>query len=660
MQMLVAPASLARWLPPRRALVIAALFVVSYVLLAWATRSYLVRPFGITPWNPSAGLALALLLVFGVRFWPALAVATFLSALLTRGIPPPPYIQLLAPVAVTVGYIGMAAWLRGPLGFRVEFDRFRDVSMLVAVAAVGTLLVAIAFVFAIQPGKLTSETGFYSTVLRSWIGHLIGIVINTPLLLMLANWPRMKRMLRRWSPAEIAVQFCAVILTLWIVFGSGWSSPYKLFYLLFLPLMWIAVRHAIVGAMLGINVIQLGLIVAVAHSDSHGEIAVTELQFMMLALAVTGLVLGMVVAEMRDASAALNESESRLRAIVSTAPDSIITVDQQGYIVATNPAAAQVFDYATRDMIGKPVIEMLPEFESVALIGEVCELTGVRSSGARFPVEISVGTTKNRVPELRIAVTRDITRRKAMECQLDEKQAEVHRSARLAAAGEMAAALAHELHQPLSAIRNYARAATMLSPAAGAGDLLKKVEREAARAAEVVRRLRNFFRGGVSRRERLGVRQLVDGALAPMREQAAQQRITLETSIAADDADLQVDRVQTETVIHSLVGNAMEAIAASNAPRRCVRITTDGARDGWVRCSVEDTGPGISAAIADRLFEPFATTKATGIGLGLAMSRSMIESHGGKLWAERGSGGGTVFHFSLPVAGARVARRASR
>ena len=652
----VTASPLTGWLPARRTLGIALLFIVGYVLLGWATRSYLIRPFGITPWNPSAGLALAMLLVFGVRYWPALAIASLISSLMARGIPPPPFLPLLTPISIVAGYAAMAAVLRGPLGFRLEIDRFRDVCALVAVAAVGTLLIAMAYVFVIQLNTSISDIEFQPTVVRSWIGHLIGIVIDTPLWLLLANWQRVSRTLRQWSPVETAAQFGAVVFTLWIVFGPGWADPYKLFYLLFLPLIWIAMRHAITGAVLGINVIQLGLIAAVARSAGYGGIAVTEFQFMMLALAVTGLVLGIVVAEMREASNALDESESRLRAIVSTAPDSIVTVDQRGAIVAVNPATARIFGHAERQLIGKPARELLPEFESVTRFGEVCELTGVRSDGSSFPVELSIGATRMEIPELRIAVTRDITRRKAMERQLGEKQAELNRAARLAAAGEMAAALAHELHQPLSAIRNYARAAKMLTPAAGAGDLLHKVEREAARAAEVVQRLRDFFRGGTSRPERIGVRQLIEGALEPMREEAARQRIVLETGFAAGGMDLLVDRVQVETVVHSLVGNAMESIVAAQAADRRVNVTTGGARDGWLRCSVADTGPGISPAIVDRLFEPFATTKPTGIGLGLAMSRSMIESHGGKLWMERGAGGGTVFHFSLPLADAHEPR----
>ena len=145
-----------------------------------------------------------------------------------------------------------------------------------------------------------------------------------------------------------------------------------------------------------------------------------------------------------------------------------------------------------------------------------------------------------------------------------------------------------------------------------------------------------------------------------MREEAAQQRITLDTLIDANGIELLVDRVQIETVVHSLVGNAIEAIAAANTGDRHIRVAAHGAQDGWVRCSVADTGPGISPAIADRLFEPFATTKPTGIGLGLAMSRSMIESQGGQLWIERSAVEGTIFHFSLPIADSKEASHDTR
>ncbi|HEV8520010.1 MAG TPA: ATP-binding protein [Burkholderiales bacterium] len=640
-------------LPPltkARAFAIAAAFVVCYLLLAWIARHYLIRPFAITAWNPNAGFSLALLLVFGLRFWPAIFVASCLASLLARGIPAPPFFQLLGPVAIAAGYVGMAALLRGPLGFRIEFNRLRDVSMLVAVAAIGTLLIAIAFVSVFRINDAMSAPVFGRLVLRFWIGHLIGIVINTPLLLLLlADRQRITRALRQQSKYELVTQLCAVILTLWVIFGPRWLDSYKLFYLLFLPLIWIVMRHAIVGAILGTAVIQVGLIIAIVYADYQGSTSVTEFQFMMLALAVTGLFLGIVVTESRTTRGALNESESRLSAIVSTARDSIITVNRSGVIVAANPAASRTFGYAEGGLVGTSVHEVLPDFERCARLDEVSEAQGIRSDGSRFPVELSVGVT-GEGPELRIAITRDITRRKTIERELAEKQAELGRSLRLAAAGEMAAALAHELHQPLSAIRNYARASQMQQRTEGSDGLPHKIEHEAKRAGEVVKRLRDFFRDGTSRLERISVAELIEGALEPMRERALKQHIELETDVACGETQLLIDRIQAETVIHNLVGNAMEAITGARSTVRRIQVAARMPDTEWVRLSILDSGPGVSPDIANRLFEPFATTKATGTGLGLAMSRSIIESQGGELWAEPDPTGGTVFCFTLPSA----------
>jgi two-component system sensor kinase FixL len=401
-------------------------------------------------------------------------------------------------------------------------------------------------------------------------------------------------------------------------------------------------RHAVVGTTLGLSVMQLGFIAFVVHSDYDGGTSVTELQFMMLALVATGLLLGMIVSENRVARNALNESEARVRAIVSTAPDSIITVGKQGLIVAANPAAARIFGCSASQLVGKRVYEVLPDFEQVTQSGDACELTGVRCDGTRFPAELSIGITENESPALRIAVTRDITRRKAMERQLG-------RAARLAAAGEMAAALAHELHQPLSAIRNYAHATRLLQGPASSSELPGKIEHEATRAAEIVQRLRDFFRDGSSSFEYISVRRLIDGALAPMHEEAAKNGIALTADVACGDAKLLVDRVQFEAVIHSLVNNAFDSIVGAGQRVRTVRVSAEIEND-WAMVSVADSGPGINADIADRLFEPFATTKITGIGMGLAMSRAIVEAYDGKLWVEDGAGGGAVFRFTIPPA----------
>lgn len=632
-----------------RDLGIAALLVGAYVVLDWATYVYPIRPLAITLWNPPAGLALALLLVRGLGAWPLIAIAAVVADVLVRGMSIVPSGEWMGALVMTAGYVAMAAVLVRRLGFRLRLPHLQDVAMLIVVTAIATLVMAAAYTSVYRIAGIVQPEDFERAVMRFWIGHLIGILTTTPLLLLLTDWRALVERLTRRGRTELIAQFCAMILALWIIFGLKWANEYRLFYLLFLPLIWIVAQHGIVGAAVGVAAIQLWLMIAVEISG-YRSAAVLEFQFLMLALAVAGLFHGILVSERRSTREALDRSESRLRAIVSTAPDSIVTVGADGAIVSANPAAARIFGRSADALIGAPVREMLPEFEHVTRMGKVCEVEGVRADGSRFPAELAVASTASGKPHLRIAIVRDVTQRKEIENVLAAQQAALNRSARLAAAGEMAAALAHELNQPLSAIRTYARASQMLVREPGRADeLMQKIEREAARAGEVVQRLRNFFRSGASQLERIRVKQLIEGALAPLREDAGRHGITLHTDIADADAQLLVDRIQIETVLHTLVGNAIEAIAPTTATDRYIRIVADRPEGGWVGVCVTDSGPGISPEVIDRLFEPFATTKPTGIGLGLAISRSMIEAHGAQLKAEP-SAQGSRFRFALPTA----------
>ena len=622
-------------------------FVVLYVLLAWLARTYMARPFAITPWNPAGGFALALLLVFGIRYWPALGIASLLTSLLLRGIPQPPYTQLLAPLTLTLGYVAMAAILRGPLQFRLAFDRPAEIVKLVGVAVAGTFVMAIAYVAVFRATGRMAEQEFSHIVLRFWIGHLIGIVINTPLVLILLlsglNLHELKKIIATWE----TVFFAAITtLALLIIFGLQWADPYKLFYILFLPVIWVATRHGINGAILGTACIQLGLIFTLVNAQFQSGTAVTEFQFMMLALTVAGLFLGMAVTQNRNAVRALNRSESRLRTTVTTAHDSILTLDDAGLIIDANPATAHIFGYEQNTLKKLPVSVILPDLKWQTVAGDLGITRGLRRNNTHFPAEVSVGRTSNNDSGLHIIVIRDVTRRIETTRQLAAQQAELGRASRLAAAGEMAAALAHELHQPLTAIRSYAYAARLQMPENDG--LTEKIEREAARAATVVQRLRDFFRGGTSTLEPVETSAFLRNALDPMREEASTQRITLATNTVCEGVTLLIDRIQIETVVHSLVNNAMEAL--STTPNGCRQITVSALAqdDGWVQISIVDSGPGIIGNMSERIFEPFATTKATGTGMGLAMSRTMIEAHGGRIWFDT-SDNGTTFHFTLPT-----------
>ena len=234
--------------------------------------------------------------------------------------------------------------------------------------------------------------------------------------------------------------------------------------------------------------------------------------------------------------------------------------------------------------------------------------------------------------------------------ELRKAAASLERSSRLSAAGDMAAALAHELNQPMTALAAYGRACEHLIARGETGPLLGetvgKMVRESGRAAEVVRRLREFFQTGALQLETTDVETIIAAVRQQLDAHCQAHQIALEV-VSEPGLATRADKVQIELVVRNLVANAVESVQAHGGDRR-VTVTSARSASGHVRVSVRDTGPGVAPAVAARLFEPFVSGKATGLGLGLALSRTIVESHGGQMWSELGSYGS--FHFTLPAA----------
>lgn len=515
-------------------------YLCGYVALDWVSYLYPVAPpLAITPWNPPPGLSLALLLRSGLRNAPWLLVASLAADLLVRGPHLPPLLMVVTSALPAAAYTLLVALLRGPLRFDPDFTTLRDATILVAAVAVGTGLVALGFVGVLDFAGLLPAGSFGKSVAQYWIGDLIGIVVTTPLLLV---FTRTRAPRFQVPPLEAMLQLGLVIAALWVVFGSDWFEELKLFYILFLPLMWIAMRHGIEGTTIATVVIQVGLIVAM-RLGGYGAGAVLEFQFLLLAVAITGLFLGLTVSERRE----------------------------------------------------------------IAL-------------------------------------------------QLRDKQFELDRSLRLTGASEMASALAHELNQPLSAIGSYVRACQLMidrerqAPAA-LKDTMDKVVVEVTRAGNIVRQLRDFFRTGSGQLASTDVGELLQSALDTARPRLERHHVTSRLECPLGLPAVLVDRIQVETVLHNLIANAIDALRTVVDGRR--EIVLSAAIDGrqFVRISVADNGLGVPNDIATQLFRPFATSKPQGMGLGLAISRSIVEARGGRLWlqpVDRGS----MFCFTLPAVGA--------
>ena len=234
---------------------------------------------------------------------------------------------------------------------------------------------------------------------------------------------------------------------------------------------------------------------------------------------------------------------------------------------------------------------------------------------------------------------------------------DLKQSLRLAAAGEMAAALAHELNQPMAALAAYGKACEHLLARGDTGPLLAetigKMGREAGRASEVVRRLRSFFRGGDMDLQPVAVAELVATVCAQFESQCAANHVVLSV-LQHTELTVRVDRLQIELVLRNLIANALDAVIEHPVDQRRISVRVVGLDVDRVQLAVEDSGSGLSSAAAARLFEPFVSGKSSGLGLGLVLSRAIVEAHGGRLWAEVGGGG--VFKFILPMAAAGSTR----
>ncbi len=283
-------------------------FLVAYVALDWLSYLYPVAPLAITPWNPPPGLSLAFLLRYGLRNAPWLFVATFAAEVLVRGAALPLPLLVLSSALLAGGYAATSWILAGPLRLDPDFRTLRDATVFLATAAVGTFVIAATFVGLFALAGVLPADAWSRSFAGFWIGDLIGIAVMTPLLLV---YTRPGRVAQGQRTAETLLQATAIAAAVWLVFGSGLLDELKLFYILFLPLIWIAMRRGLEGATVAMLAIQLGLIAAM-YLGGYQTHAVVEFQFLLLTLAVTGTLLGIAVSQRRDMEAELREKQFEL------------------------------------------------------------------------------------------------------------------------------------------------------------------------------------------------------------------------------------------------------------------------------------------------------------------------------------------------------------
>lgn len=505
---------------------------VVYPLLDWISYIYPMAQFDITPWNPQPALAIALLMIHGQRWLPAVMAIVIVTEYLIRDTSSHWLSGALASLVLCLCFGAIAALLTQRYRISPRLNSSRDVLRLTVVVTLGTLGTGTLYVAALLAGGTGDIQQFPEALLRFWIGDSVGILVFLPLVLMLSDKARREQLRRLVLHRQAIAQGGLIAVILLFVFGQEIDEQVKYFYLTFLPLVWISARAGLIGSAVAALLIQTGVIAGV-HLAGQPSLTVFQFQTFLIALTIMGLFLGVTVDERSQAEDALRESQ------------------------------------------------------------------------------------------------------------------------KLAAAGQMAAALTHELSQPLTAVVNYARAGQLLVVAGNTDrrqleDTMQKLVLESRRTADIVRRLRDFLQHRSMTMESIDLSALVQviatGMQTALETAATKLRIVPPTCSTV----VTVDALQIEIVLRNLLRNALDAVQTSNHLPRMIEIMMEQA-DGDLQVSVSDSGKGVKPDESEHIFEPFETSKASGMGMGLAVSRAIVEAHEGRLWAEPGPHG--VFRFTLPMTG---------
>jgi two-component system sensor kinase FixL len=359
--------------------------------------------------------------------------------------------------------------------------------------------------------------------------------------------------------------------------------------------------------------------------------------------------------------------EAHLRSILETAPDAIVVIDEKGQMLSFSASAERMFGYLEEEVLGENVSMLMPSPDREQhdgylerymrtgerrIIGIGRVLTARKRDGSTFPIELSVGEARIGKDRVFTGFIRDLTERQQVELRVHDLQSDLAHVARVSEMGTLATSLAHELNQPLTAIANYVEAARdMLGTIPDEQTLetlreaLSETASQSVRAGQIVRRLRDFISRGETERRIESLRRLVTEASALALVGSGGQDLEVEVRLNPAADRVLVDRIQIQQVILNLIRNAIEAM--EDQPNSRLHITSERDNDGMLCVTVADNGPGLAPEIEERLFEPFRSTKESGLGLGLSISATIVEAHGGKIWADRSKLGGTAFHFTI-------------
>jgi PAS domain S-box-containing protein len=333
------------------------------------------------------------------------------------------------------------------------------------------------------------------------------------------------------------------------------------------------------------------------------------------------------------------------RAITQTSPDCVLSVDQLGIILSANPATERMFGYKTSTLPGRSLDLLLPR----SALGQMCsyELEALRSDGTRFFVEATEGSFGDRTS----VFLRDVTERKHIEESLRLTQGRLARASEIAAVAELSASIAHEISQPVSAmVANGQAALRWLAAAPAEPDdataAVQRIVRDGKDAKAIIERLRSLHKRNAPSLTPVHLPVICKEMMDLVRPKADAAGIELLSEIPSELPLIPADKIQLQQVLHNLINNGIESMQATEIDPRCL-IVRAAVRETFVYVEVEDSGVGFENV--DSVFDPFITTKTEGLGMGLSICRSIVESHGGAIGAGRSAKHGSIFWFTIPL-----------
>ncbi len=379
-----------------------------------------------------------------------------------------------------------------------------------------------------------------------------------------------------------------------------------------------------------------------------------------------GVVFVLDLTEHKRADQALRESEEQWKAVFENNPTMYFMVDPTGTIMSVNPFGAEHLGYTADELIGRPVQNLFHEADRQIVrrhmascleqLGHASswELRKIRKDGEVLWVRETARAMLIKQQPVVLIVCEDISERKRAEEALGKMQMELAHANRVATMGQLTSSIAHEVSQPIAATIISAHAALHWLDAEPPAleevrRALDRIVKNGSRAGEVMDKIRALIKKAPPRKDRLDINEAIRDVIELTRGEAVKNNVSVQTDLADGLPLIEGDRVQLQQVILNLLINAVQAMSGVSEGPRELLISTGRAEPNGILVAVQDSGPGIAPEVLERLFEPFYTTKAGGLGLGLSICRSIIEAHGGRLWVSENVPHGAIFHFTVPA-----------